>query len=78
VLESEDIGQIPLSGIGTSQLAQALHAELPELFGRGMSKHFHDFARRGTTTLGKCVVIANPVELHVNPPGKSEKLAKPQ
>jgi len=43
-----------------------------------VSKRLHRFARRGTFTVGKCILIANPVETHVNPPRNSGKQAIPQ
>jgi hypothetical protein len=32
VFESQNVGEVPLARIGTTQLAQTLHTKLPELF----------------------------------------------
>ena len=41
MLEPQDIGEIPFTGVWPPKLAQALHAKLPQLLGRWMSQCFH-------------------------------------
>ena len=74
VLEPQDVREVPLAGIGAAQLPKALHAEPPELLGRGMSECFHwSLAAGRSGTLGNYVTIANPVETQAILPGKIAK-----
>jgi hypothetical protein len=41
VLEAEQVREIALPRVRASQLAEAVHAELPELSGGGVAKRFH-------------------------------------